>query len=97
MVQWTWEGGPACPTIGGRIVDLQFGLAIESANDIESAFHSCHRHLRTLRWHGRAGHPSSGALTEGGRAQCKAEEHSHECRVSSHRSESRHVVTCLSS
>src|SRR5262249_62133102 len=91
------ERRTACPAVYGRIVDLQFGLAIESAHDVDSTFHCRYCHLRTLRGHGCTAHPSSGALTQGGCAQPKAEEHNHECRASCHKSISCHIFTYPSS
>src|SRR5262245_21832867 len=64
-MQRTRNGGAATPAIGGRIVDFEFALAAEAADDVDFPAHLGHRHLGAGGGHWGADDPAADALGEG--------------------------------
>src|SRR5262245_6041597 len=64
-MQRTRNGGAATPAIGGRIVDFEFALAAEAADNVDFPAHLGHRHLGAGGGHWGADDPTADALGEG--------------------------------
>src|SRR6516162_946339 len=57
--------GAAAPAIGRRIVDFEFALATEAADNVDFPAHLGHRHLGTGGGHWGADDPTADTLGEG--------------------------------
>src|SRR5437870_11307385 len=64
-MQRTRNGGAAAPAIGRRIVDFEFALAAEAADNVDFPAHLGHRHLGAGGGHWGADDPTANALGEG--------------------------------
>src|SRR5437899_10972213 len=64
-MQRTRNGGAAAPAIGRRIVDFEFALAAEAADNVDFPAHLGHRHLGAGGGHWGADDPTADALGEG--------------------------------
>src|SRR5438034_9550679 len=61
-MQRTRNGGAAAPAIGRRIVDFEFALAAEVANNVDFPGHLGHRHLGAGGGHWGADYPTADTL-----------------------------------
>src|SRR5215510_2404914 len=59
------NGGAAAPAVGRRIVDFEFALAAEAADNVDFPAHLGHRHLGAGGGHWGADGPTADALGEG--------------------------------
>src|SRR4029453_13137967 len=59
------NGSAAAPAIGRRIVDFEFALAAEAADNVDFPAHLGHRHLGAGGGHWGADDPTADALGEG--------------------------------
>src|SRR6266566_1063982 len=64
-MQRTRNGGATAPAIRRRIVDFEFALAAEAADNVDFPAHLGHRHLGAGGGHWGANDPSADALGEG--------------------------------
>jgi hypothetical protein len=64
-MQCARNGGVAAPAVGRRIVDFEFALAAEAANNVDFPAHLGHRHLGSGGGHWGADGPTASALSEG--------------------------------
>src|SRR5262245_55282466 len=59
------NGGAAAPAVGRRIVDFEFALAAEAADNVDFPAHLGHRHLGAGGGHWGADDPTADTLGEG--------------------------------
>src|SRR6266508_3936909 len=64
-MQRTRNGGATAPAIRRRIVDFEFALAAEAADNVDFPAHLGHRHLGAGGGHWGADDPAADALGEG--------------------------------